>query len=222
MVNFLRPGLLGRFDAFDREFASPISEGFKTDCPERLYKKSLKQTASLYKTLDPHMDRQTASILAKELPPMQQTVLYVRKSNLQKKLFQKFRYYQKQESNSRNFFGAFACLKPIHNHPGCLLTSNDDEEAGTFVKRFWKSILEGYDEDTISNVEEGLKIVTVLHILVQAQQRGEKTVIFSQCLKTLDFLEKVLESSDWREHSESLAQEIGYETKYGGWKKGQD
>ena len=61
----------------------------------------------------------------------------------------------------------------------------------------------------------------LLHILLEAQAVGDKVLVFSQCLKTLDYIEYVLGLDDWVEHVSSLASSFPG-GKRGGWKKDVD
>jgi transcriptional regulator ATRX len=76
--------------------------------------------------------------------------------------------------------------------------------------------------DRMNEVEQGYKVVLLLHILVEAQAIGDKVLVFSQCLRTLDFLERVFGLEDWTEHVPSLSSPLPAEGKRGGWVKGRD
>jgi transcriptional regulator ATRX len=75
--------------------------------------------------------------------------------------------------------------------------------------------------DSLKDVDNGAKVVLLLHILGFSQKLGDKVLVFAQCLKTLDFIEKVLALSDWSEHVSSLGGHFK-EQKLGGWKKNVD
>eukprot|EP00536_Pseudo-nitzschia_multiseries_P009251 jgi/Psemu1/325559/estExt_fgenesh1_pg.C_2530022 len=71
------------------------------------------------------------------------------------------------------------------------------------------------------NIESGNKCIVLLHILVQANMLGEKTVVFSQSLKTLDFLSNMLASKNWQDLCPSLDQSFP-DHPMGGWVQGKD
>eukprot|EP00522_Entomoneis_paludosa_P014814 CAMPEP_0172450822 /NCGR_PEP_ID=MMETSP1065-20121228/9040_1 /TAXON_ID=265537 /ORGANISM="Amphiprora paludosa, Strain CCMP125" /LENGTH=1131 /DNA_ID=CAMNT_0013202661 /DNA_START=38 /DNA_END=3433 /DNA_ORIENTATION=- len=226
MVDYLRPGVLLPYAEFEREYVIPIVQGLTSDCSKEQEKQSAARTAVLTKLLEPFMHRKSSSELAKDLPPMQQVVLYTRQSKLQQRLYRSHKLQQNRR-DCRNFFAAFSALKPIHNHPGCLLmrnqqqkakTKDDDEESAV---KWWDTILEKFDGNELTNVDHGFKIVLLLHILVKAGELGEKVVVFSQCIKTLNFVENVLQHNNWLEHSESLAGFLK-DNQIGGWKKGRE
>lgn len=57
--------------------------------------------------------------------------------------------------------------------------------------------------------------MVTLQILAHSDTIGDKVVVFSQCLKTLDFIEEVLQSSDWGGFTAYLPKN----QKFGGWKR---
>jgi len=75
--------------------------------------------------------------------------------------------------------------------------------------------------EILKEVEQGYKVVLLLHILMEAQALGDKVLVFTQCLKTLDFIEYVLGLDDWTEHVPSLASSFP-SGKRGAWKKNLD
>lgn len=56
------------------------------------------------------------------------------------------------------------------------------------------------NEDNPQSVMHAGKVYLLLQILAHSRSINEKVVVFSQCLRTLDFLEQVLGWDDWGEH----------------------
>lgn len=75
----------------------------------------------------------------------------------------------------------------------------------------------GFGEYQLKSIKHGHKVFLLLQILAHAHSVGDKVVVFSQCIKTLDFIETVLKS-DWASFCP------GHETNIhlGSWKKGND
>lgn len=84
--------------------------------------------------------------------------------------------------------------------------------SATFVNKM------GSDLKAVTN---GNKCVMLLHILMHADQLGEKTLVFSQCLRTLDYLSEVLSEKDWSKLVPSLAESFPGK-RIGGWRRGVD
>lgn len=81
-----------------------------------------------------------------------------------------------------------------------------------------ESALSVKDKSKIRSVRHGHKIFLLLQILANAIAVGDKVVVFSQCLRTLDFIEEVLESTDWDRFCKGHERSPGL----GSWKKGVD
>ena len=89
-------------------------------------------------------------------------------------------------------------------------------------KEWWRKTAErNGNVERLKDVENGYKVVLFLHILVQAQDLGDKVLVFSQCLKTLDFIEEVLNLDDWGKHVPSLATSFP-DAKFRAWRKNVD
>ena len=68
-------------------------------------------------------------------------------------------------------------------------------------------------------VDQGSKVVMLLHVLAHAIEIGEKVLVFSESLKALDFIEHVLQLECWADHVKSLKHDFP-NSKLGGWTKG--
>lgn len=84
---------------------------------------------------------------------------------------------------------------------------------GSGPHEWWKRVVEKKGEEFMKKVENGYKLVLLLQIIAHADQVGDKVVIFSKCLKTLDFIEEVLKTQweslgmvhgPWKKNSEYL------------------
>ena len=367
MLSFVRPEVLGSSEAkFDKEYAEPIMRGLASDASDIAIRTSNEASKQLHNVLSPHVHRKDATVLRKELPPMQQVILHIRQTKSQARLYRAFNGYRKANGIT-NFFQSYQMTRPIHNHPGTLVMSDESREteqkvykqrsgngklpsevrgstprkelpeqvlitskndvgngtesddvvivelpgnseaedgvdkfgptkvndaassegihsadespvpfdsgkdaetigskdgsglveettvgggAATEAKcvkvstassatsasglppsgrtntnasggdEWWRKTIEWHGGvEKLKEVENGYKVVLLLHILVQAQVLGDKVLVFAQCLKTLDFIENVLSLDDWAEHVPSLASSCG---KHGGWKKNVD
>lgn len=83
-------------------------------------------------------------------------------------------------------------------------------------KEWWRKVLSKHPN--MSDVENGGKVILLLQILVHADTIGDKVLVFTQCLKTLDFIEQVLQTSDWSLHLPSIA-DLNPGKRYGKWRK---
>jgi ERCC4-related helicase len=243
MVNWIRPNIFGMTESmFEKTFVIPITKGMASDAPKISVYNSMSQSKLLNEMLLPYVQRKDATELMKDLPPMQQVVLHIRQSRMQCRLYRYFQKFQKTPDGDsyKNFFSMYTALRPIHNHPGCLMLSSDktsqtnaskkDNEnnyAGlgggeaTSSSSWWMNLFKKESPEKLKEVENGFKIVLLLHILTISERLGDKVLVFSQCLKTLDFIEEVLARANWSEHVSSLASSFPGK-QMGSWKKGTD
>jgi len=201
----------------------PIEKGLPSDARLDAVYASLFKQNELRKKLEPYVHRKDASELRKELPDMQQAVLHLRPTRIQTRLYNFYKKLQKGRDSKmyRNFFRCYQDLRPIHNHPACLQLASDakgssprasptseqeDEvEVITLDNKWWTQVLKPCELDKLDELENSLKVVAFLHILAHSFEVGDKVIVFSQCLKTLDYLEWVLAIKDWTKHVKSLA-----------------
>ena len=77
MMSFIRPGFLKSLAEFEREYAVPISRSLANDCPNHLKRLGDEKSRELYRSLKPYVNRKDASVLLRDLPPLQQVVLHI-------------------------------------------------------------------------------------------------------------------------------------------------
>ena len=95
------------------------------------------------------------------------------------------------------------------------------EVDSSVASHWWTPVVEKFGKSNFEDIESGYKVPLLLHILVAASIEGEKVVVFSQCLKTLSFLEHVLGTAEWEKHVPSLAKLFPGQ-KNGDWQNGRD
>lgn len=74
----------------------------------------------------------------------------------------------------------------------CKNSGVEEEE-----EKWWKPVHDKAGDADFMDIREGGKIVLLLQILAHADTLGDKVVCFTQCLKTIDYIERVLNSPDW-------------------------
>lgn len=127
LASWVRPNSLAASEAvFKREFFDPIMAGVPSDCSRAEAEKQEECTKKMQAILDEFVHRRDQSILAKDLPPLQQTIIHVRQSKAQIKLYREFRRYQR-ESGDKGFFKQYHALRPVANHPAVLFASKETD-----------------------------------------------------------------------------------------------
>ena len=110
-------------------------------------------------------------------------------------------------------FRKYQTISPIINHPGLLGELENNEWAGASMVS---------DPDKFKELWRSPKFIILAHLLAKATELGEKTLVYSKCLKTLDMIEGFLKSSDWRKQAGSLAKAFPDARSMGKWKKDKD
>jgi hypothetical protein len=126
----------------------------------------------------------------------------------------------------RSFQSMYATLHPLLNHPGCLKLSK--RKKGKELT--WKSLDEAEDEwyieaglkdkefASMHEAKNSPKLIILAHIIAFALLYGDKTLIYSDNLGTLDIIEWFLSQDDWRKHAHSLGRYDQFKSlKLGGW-----
>lgn len=86
-------------------------------------------------------------------------------------------------------------------------------------EKWWESVYRRHP--SMSDIQNGKKIELLMQILAHADLIGEKVVVFSLCLKTLDFIEKALQIPDWTTQVPHITNLSPGKT-WGNWKKNID
>jgi len=230
MANWIKPNCLGTEAEFKRKYCGDIMSSMNTDSSNEVVRSGEILVQEIWDTLAPFVQRLDSSVLAKDLPHMQQVVIHVRQSKIQAKLYRAFQNYQRK-AETNNFFDRYSKLFPVNNHPGCLLLrstpsensiqdSHSDEPTSEVTEKWWEKV---YKKNTkkISEINSGGKVVLLLQIVAHSNFIGDKVVVFSQCLKTLDYIEKVLNFPDWGRKIPYI-QNLDPCKQWGGWKKNVD
>lgn len=124
MASYVRPGVLGNSEAnFEREYVNPIVSGISTDATSEAKRLADEKLNEIQELLQQYVQRKDASILLQDLPPMQQVVLHIRQTKVQRSLYGAYKRHQQlsEDRDSMNFLRMISILRPVHNHPGCLL-----------------------------------------------------------------------------------------------------
>lgn len=229
MCAWMRPSVLNMTESkFEKEFAAPISKGMASDCTPAELQLCDQKSSELKQLLSGVVHRKDVGYLRRELPPMQQVILHVRLSKMQTNLCKTLKRHEKKH-NITNYLTRYSLARPIHNHPACLLSQSSDPEVDVALKDdlddktpWWSKFAEKHGNDKLKAINSGGKVVLLMHILTHAFQLKDRVVVFSQCLKTLDFLEEVLNLDCWSDHLPSLAEAFPNLKSLGKWQKGQE
>lgn len=218
MVDFVRPDFLGTKAEFSNMFERPIQNGQCSDSSPSDRHLAKKRAHVLHKLLIGFVQRRSLSILFNALPRKEEYCLYVRMTELQRNLFIAF-FRNLQSLNRIKLFSSsplyiYSVCYKIWNHVDVLHkkmfendTDDEDDELNGTPKKRLKSLNPDYNENEELNydwanrlmenyqtgiLENSFKMVLLFKIIEETIKLGERILIFSQSLHTLDVIEEFL------------------------------
>ncbi|GAD91946.1 SNF2 family helicase/ATPase, putative [Paecilomyces variotii No. 5] len=224
MVDWIAPGYLGDFIEFKANYVEPIEEGLYVDSTHAERRKSLKKLQVLKENLGPKIDRADISVLEGSLPPKVEFVITIPLTALQKEAYDMYVdsiRAGRSEVGTAKLWSWLAILSLCCNHPACfnnkLLTQSDNSrKQGPKSDDFDSGDLPG-DESPIqaglpetmitsqrelfAKVED-IKAPGLSHraeildqIIRESVRAGDKVLVFSHSLPTLDYIESMIKLS---------------------------
>jgi SNF2 family DNA or RNA helicase len=166
-MNFVNPGLLGNFNRFKQSYIKPIIKGKNEETEQKL--KLL---------INPFILRRTKEMVAKDLPPITEQVIYCNMTEEQKKIYEREKSgvrnellstFNNSKKNSIKVLQALTRLRQIANHP-VLVEENYTGSSGKF-------------EQIMSGLQD---IVSENH----------KVLVFSSFVKNLELIETKLKEQN--------------------------
>lgn len=213
MVDFIRPGYLGTRPEFSNMFERPITNGQCVDSDQGDRILARKRAHVLHKLLIGFVQRRSFKILFHTLPVKQEFCLYIRMTQLQKNLLLAFFRNLQNLHPIRPFVNnplyIYSVCYKIWNSPDILARHmmedyvDEDEE----TKKRLKSLNADYTEEDELNydwanrlmedyqsgvIENSMKMMLLFKIIDETIKLGERILIFSQSLHTLDVIENFL------------------------------
>ncbi|KAB8264042.1 P-loop containing nucleoside triphosphate hydrolase protein [Aspergillus pseudonomiae] len=226
MINWIAEGYLGEFVEFKAKFVEPITEGLYVDSTYTERRKSLVKLQVLKEILAPKINRADISVLAGSLPTKVEFVITVPLTNLQRQAYNSYVetiLQGKGTFGSAQLWSWLAILSLCCNHPSCfrdkLLSRASD--AQKINKRLGEEMIPGDEpiaqaglpdsEKLVSEQEQifasvpDIKALEMSHrarimnaIIDESIKAGDKILVFSHSIPTLNYIEHTLQSSNRR------------------------
>ena len=243
MIDFVRPSYLGSKKEFKNLFLRPIENGQCQNSVLEDVRLMLQRSHVLHHMLLGIVQRKCEKTLAQNVPLKHEFILFTSLSHYQARLYDVIVNDLREEkkiNSSINPLLAFAICCKIWNHPEILYeianrcSSTADLNKSLFederemmqevnCKNYYnlvsdpdvvKNCFVGYESEILDN---GPKFLILFDILDSAISLGEKVLIFSQSIPTLNLLERFLSKSyvpyeiEQNEHFESA--KVSYSAK---------
>ncbi|KOS17465.1 Helicase ARIP4 [Escovopsis weberi] len=207
MINWVAPNFLGPSKEFNQIYSNPIQVGLDVDSGPGEKREALKMMEVLKRTVAPKVNRAGISCIKSDLPPKYEFVLFVPPTQLQKKLYNMYMGYLDGQPSQARIFGIVNDLTLICNHPRCMRdnaeeivrrakknarSDNGSEEPSSVSEEMASMILKETNSRDMNLPDLSRKVELLLLILEEVRQLNEKVLVFSQSIRTLNYLENLL------------------------------
>lgn len=179
LFDFVFPGRLGTLPVFEQQFSIPINMGGYANASNVQVQTGYKCAVILRDLISPYLLRRLKSDVAQDLPKKNEMVLFVKLTQYQQDLYEKF--LSSEDLNAilkgkRNVLMGVDVLRKICNHPDLLERENLTRATGY-----------NYGLPAKSGKMQVLK-----NLLQLWQKQGHRTLLFCQTRQMLDILEKFI------------------------------
>lgn len=193
MVDFVNPGLLGKYTKFKRDFEAPIVKSRQPQAPSKDIEKGEMQSEALASLTGMFILRRTAEILSKYLPPKTECVLFCRPTKAQASVYREVLsspLFSAALGNSEVSLQLITILKKLCNSPTLLNAKNTEKSNETT-----QSLLSGVSSASLQSPGASGKIQVLDSLLHRLRtSTTEKVVLVSNYTSTLDVLGNLLNS----------------------------
>jgi len=239
MVDFVRPNFLGNKTEFSNMFERPIQNGQCIDSTPKDVRLMKHRAHVLHEQLKGFVQRRGHTVLRQSLPAKTEHVLFVRMTDIQRKLYKRFMEELIDNRCVSNPLKAFAVCCKIWNHPDVLYNflkkkeeidiDFDPEEVMTLNPAkggkgepevqlpFGKKEEINYEwaQGMMKNYTPELeqnsnKIQIFLGILEESMAVNDRILLFSQSLFTLNLIEEFLRRKKLTNAEEPWQQGVNY------------
>lgn len=193
VADLVNPGVLGKLNAFKREFESPIVKGQQPDATAKEREKGTARHEELDRLSKQFMLRRTAEILSKYLPPKTEHVLLCRPTTAQIQVYRSVLAspaFGAALGSNENALQLINLLKQVCNSPKLLASTKDEDTPNLTVAAILKNI-----PSKLLNSGASAKFQVLDSLLHRIRTTtDEKVVIVSHYTSTLDILGGLLTS----------------------------
>ncbi|ATY65283.1 SNF2 family helicase [Cordyceps militaris] len=205
MINWVAPNFLGPLQEFRDMYAAPIHQGLYHDSTTAEKRRAIKLLQVLKTTAAPKVHRATIkSCLKDELPPKEEFVISVPPTQMQRQLYDLYMqaaHYSGDKLDQASLFGVLNHLALICAHPAAYRRTVIDLRTkagfGKAVAKFpmetIPQIMKITNDMDLNRTEFSNKVELLNKILNQSSRLGDKVLVFSQSIPTLNYLDKLFQ-----------------------------
>ncbi|KAH6671578.1 DNA excision repair protein ERCC-6 [Plectosphaerella plurivora] len=218
-IDWIAPNFLGPFKEFKAVYVDPIETGLYSESSGSEFRRAKKMLAALEKTVAPKTHRLTMACLKEQLPAKMEFLITMPMTPLQVRLYKLYHASLSAPSDGRNVatqvFAVTANMALLCNHPKCfqqrLIAERQNRDTAseecdrTLSPSFVTEALKIFArEKDVGSMHHSWKVQHLVKILDECRKTKEKTLVFSQSIPTLDYLENLL-----RQQGRSLSKLTG-------------
>ncbi|CDK26435.1 unnamed protein product [Kuraishia capsulata CBS 1993] len=189
IINFVNPGILGTFGAFQKKFMRPILRAREVNCTNRsVIKRGDEVSRELIDITKTFMLRRTSDILTNYLPPRRDFVLFAPPTKFQLQLCDMVmgtKNYERlmKQNNANESLGLISLFRKICSSPSLLKGDS-----------MLRSLFEGSEiENGLARKSASGKIIILTELLNQIKSAtDDKIVVVSNYTQTLDVIQDLL------------------------------
>lgn len=208
MLNWVCPGYLSNKKEFAHDYAIPIEEGLSVDSSRAQKRKALTKLRALKETVAPKVHRRTIAVLHHDVPPKMEFVISVPLTQLQRALYETYIKFNRTDDNkTAKLLASASTLTVLCNHPDAfraLLKEQKDKgypkdgfdgaEVINLPPVLVSELLQMMPNGDLKEASYSSKMLLLDRILDESKNKGDKVLVFSHSMKTMDYLEKKLYS----------------------------
>ena len=196
MVDFVNPGLLGKYSTFRREFENPIVRSRQPGASPKDKEKGEARTEELAEITSMFIIRRTSELLSQFLPPKTEYILFCRPTAAQASVYKTILsspMFGNALGNSETSLQLINVLKKVCNSPSLLASKNVEEAAQNKTIAELLSIIPPSLLQSPGASGKLQVLDSLLHHLYLSSA-SEKVVLVSNYTSTLDILGNLLTS----------------------------
>jgi superfamily II DNA or RNA helicase len=220
MINWVAPRYLADVAEFKQRFSNPIKEGLYADSDPYQKRKARKLLQVLKATVEPKVHRRDVDVLFSELPKKKEFIITLPLTKIQTRLYTKYIELatdpgREPSTGQARAWVLVAKLRLVLAHPFIFKTNAEAQlkakkngiKAESSMSTPGDKTGEGEDEEmpqdilhemlaivAIREIEDyalSNKILILLRILRECKKVGDKVLIFSNSIATLDYIENL-------------------------------
>ncbi|KAH8658706.1 SNF2 family N-terminal domain-containing protein [Tricladium varicosporioides] len=196
MVDFVNPGLLGKYNTFKKEFEGPIMRSRQPGASETDIEKGTARGEELASLTKMFILRRTSEAIAKYLPPKTEYVLFCNPTQAQVQVYHhvlESPIFGKMLGSSESSLQLITLLKKVCNAPSLLIKQNDDTTPNSTAAQLLDIIPQELLRKSPLKASSKFRVLDQL-LKYLSQKTEEKIVLVSNYTATLDIIGQHLSS----------------------------